>query len=100
MSKQVDVLAVLDRCVEAARSNAKAVLGGELGTEAIAIYGELNQARAAISELIEAGRLAEFHFSQWDEARLPGEKAHSLKYLRGEMSSIRAALANVQGPQA
>jgi hypothetical protein len=54
MSAPVDVLAVLDRCVDSARVNAKSMLGNDLGTEAISIYGDLNAARSAVAELIEA----------------------------------------------
>lgn len=69
-----------------------AVMGGycDLNTE-------MREARAAVAELVEAARLAEFHFRQWSEAKHAGEKAHSLKYLKGEMENLRAALARVRG---
>lgn len=51
--------------------------------------------RSQARDVIQHARLAEFHFSQWDDAQYPGEKAHSLKYLRGEMEALRAALARV-----
>lgn len=50
----------------------------------------------ALDDMLEHARLAEFHFSQWESSQYPGEKAHSLKYLRGEMEALRAEIAKVK----
>lgn len=65
---------------------------GALAEELWPTYAALQQQLAAAREVVDHARLAEFHFSQWEDGQFPGEKAHSLKYLRGEMKALRAAI--------
>ena len=65
-------------------------------SERVKDWSEANAQLAAAREVVDHARLAEFHFSQWEDGQFPGEKAHSLKYLRGEMEALRAAIATLQ----
>ena len=96
----VDVLAVMDAAIEAARSRLKDAQTE--GTAAAPAFRSsqldgILQARAAIAELIEAASAAEFHLTREHRAPMTVDAADYVTEVERDRNKLRAALARVGG---
>lgn len=85
-AEPVDVLAVMDSCTDELEKQP-----GCYYTDA----AKLQEARAAIAELIEAARAAEFHLTREHRAPMTVDAADYLTEVERDRNRIRAALARV-----
>ena len=89
----VDVLAVLDFRIDQAVSNWR-YHGQDDGPEPDSII-VFRQARAAVAELIEAARAAEFHLTREHRAPMTVDAADYLTEVERDRNKLRAALTRV-----
>ena len=85
-AEPVDVLAALQRQIDLALS-----YGNEERAEA------LQEIRAAIAELIEAARAAEFHLTREHRAPMTVDAADYVTEVERDRNKLRAAIARVGG---
>ena len=97
MNDKIDVLAVMDRLMNAPCD----ACSGDCGSANPPVIGcpqrEAIEARAAIAELINAASAAEFHLTREHRAPMTVDAADYLTEVERDRNKLRAAIANVGG---